>query len=131
MTVTKSTVYGFHLDMYGHINNARYLEFLEAARWEFISAKMSLKDLENSGIAFVVVNIHINYRHPATIGHVLEIQTKMSHVSSKSAKVHQEIFIEGSDQIVVDADVTFVIIDAHSHKVLPIKDDLRQLIEKF
>jgi thioesterase-3 len=31
---TKIKVRGFHLDVYQHVNNARYLEFLEEARWD-------------------------------------------------------------------------------------------------
>ena len=29
-------VRNYHLDGYGHVNNARYLEFLEEARWAFL-----------------------------------------------------------------------------------------------
>lgn len=32
----KLTVRNYHLDGYGHVNNARYLEFLEEARWAFL-----------------------------------------------------------------------------------------------
>jgi thioesterase III len=131
VTKTKVKVYGFHLDMYGHVNNARYLEFLESARWEFIAEKMDLRDLDKLGIAFLVANININYRQPATIGQTLEIETRMAHISAKSAKVHQEIRIKDQDQLVVDADVTFVIIDAKSKKVLSIKGDIRKIIENF
>ena len=28
-------VRGYHLDGYGHVNNARYLEFMEEGRWAF------------------------------------------------------------------------------------------------
>ncbi|BBI61564.1 hypothetical protein HSBAA_28700 [Vreelandella sulfidaeris] len=28
-------VRGYHLDGYGHVNNARYLEFMEEGRWDF------------------------------------------------------------------------------------------------
>ena len=28
------TVRGFHIDVFGHTNNARYLEFMEIARWD-------------------------------------------------------------------------------------------------
>jgi thioesterase-3 len=128
---TKVKVYGFHLDMYGHVNNARYLEFLESARWEFIAENMDLRELDKLGIAFLVVNININYRHPATIGQTLEIETRMVHISAKSAKVHQEIHIKGNDQLVADADITFVIIDAKLKKVLPIKGEVRTIIDRF
>ena len=131
VTITNIKVYGFHLDMYGHVNNARYLEFLESARWEFIAENMDLRDLDKKGIAFLVVNININYRHPATIGQILEIETNMAHISAKSAKVHQEIRIKGQDQLVADAVITFVIIDAKLKKVLPIKGEVRKIIENF
>ena len=32
---TEIMVRGYHLDMFGHVNNARYLEFLEEGRWTF------------------------------------------------------------------------------------------------
>lgn len=34
----KLTVRNYHLDGYGHVNNARYLEFLEEARWTFFKS---------------------------------------------------------------------------------------------
>ena len=131
MLKSKTKVYGFHLDMYGHVNNARYLEFLEAARWEFVAANVDFGDLDKLGIAFLVVNININYRYPATLNQTLEIHTRMSHISVKSARVNQLIFIEGTDKIVAEADVTFVIINARSQKVLPIRNEVRELIENF
>lgn len=35
----KLTVRNYHLDGYGHVNNARYLEFLEEARWAFLKTR--------------------------------------------------------------------------------------------
>ena len=34
---TQIKVRGYHLDVYQHVNNARYLEFLEEARWDITS----------------------------------------------------------------------------------------------
>lgn len=31
---TQIKVRGYHLDVYQHVNNARYPEFLEEARWD-------------------------------------------------------------------------------------------------
>jgi thioesterase-3 len=113
------------------VNNARYLEFLEAARWDFIAENMSLKQLEEAGISFLVVNININYRHPAQLADILSVDTRMKHISGKSAKVHQVIRLEGTDRVVVDADITFVVIDVKSEKVLPISGQIREIISHF
>ena len=34
--MTKIVIRGYHLDAYRHVNNARYLEFLEEARWQYL-----------------------------------------------------------------------------------------------
>jgi thioesterase-3 len=131
MTITKVRVYGFQLDMYGHVNNARYLEFLETARWEFIERKMTLSDLEKLGIAFVVVNININYRRPAFLGQELEIHSAMTQISGKSAHMHQKIYQSDTQKLIVDADIKFVIIDNNTQKVVPITGKYRDIIEIF
>jgi thioesterase III len=35
-------VRGYHLDVFSHVNNARYLEFLEEARWAAIEKTIDL-----------------------------------------------------------------------------------------
>ncbi len=43
------------------MNNARYLEFLEEARWDGLENSESFQWLTAHNIAFVVSNININY----------------------------------------------------------------------
>jgi acyl-CoA thioesterase FadM len=59
--LTEIKVRGYHLDLYRHVNNARYLEFLEEARWSLLESRATLDYLQSNGYAFVVVNININY----------------------------------------------------------------------
>ena len=129
MVKTKIKVYGYHLDMYGHVNNARYLEFLESARWQLIEEKMELSELEILEITFVVVNININYRKPAFLSQVLEIHTSLAKISKTSAKVHQKIYLENTDTIIADADVTFVILDNQTKKVIAIEGKARKILD--
>lgn len=35
-------VRGYHLDLYGHVDNARCPEFLEEARWQWVEEKADL-----------------------------------------------------------------------------------------
>jgi len=39
MTTTQIKVRGYHEDRFGHVNNARYLEFLEEARWAHLEER--------------------------------------------------------------------------------------------
>ena len=114
-------VRGYHLDMFHHVNNARYLEFLEEGRWAFFDKNPQFfYDLK--GVTFFVVNININYRRPAALGDVLDVQTRLSKIGNTSGVLHQEIYNEKSGDLIVDADITFVITDAETQRPLNLKD---------
>lgn len=131
MSDTKIKVRGYHLDLYGHVNNARYLEFLEEARWAMIEEKIDLGELKKRGIGMVVVNINIDYKLPANLGDLLRVTSTIDRIGAKSATVKQLITSEVSGQLIASAQVTFVIIDIATQKVIAIDDDTRDLLQKF
>jgi thioesterase-3 len=96
-----------------------------------VESKLDLQDWMKKGFGFVVANININYRRPATLNVILEIQSSMASINQRSATIEQKIMIEGTDTLVADARVTFVIIDMKTNQVLPIKGELRDLLETF
>ena len=123
-------VRGYHLDIYQHVNNARYLEFLEEARWSYLEDSGDVAFFEQLNLAWVIVNININYRQAATNGQTLAIQSQFSKVGSKSAVIHQTMTIEGSNTLVADADITFVCLDRTTGKALLIEGALKERLEQ-
>ena len=124
-------VRGYHIDVFSHVNNARYLEFMENARWEIFEEYVDLKRLQAKGIIFVAVNININYRKPASMGDVLELYIGLSRIGNKSAVFYQEVKLKGTDTVVVDAEVTFVFTDLNTGKAVMIDDEIRGSLEEF
>jgi thioesterase III len=122
---TEIKVRGYHLDYYGHVNNARYLEFLEEARWNYFDQHLDLAQWQRSGRLFLVVNININYRHPVSLGARLQIDTRLHSWGHKSGVLHQKILQVSTSKPVADAAVTFVIADAGTGKALPLDAKLR------
>lgn len=128
--LTQIKVRGYHLDIYQHVNNARYLEFLEEARWSYLEDSGDVAYFEQLNLAWVIVNININYRFAATNGQTLEIATQFSQIGSKSAVIHQVIKVQGSDTVVADADITFVCLDRSTGKAALIDGALKQRLEQ-
>jgi thioesterase-3 len=124
-------VRGFHIDVFSHVNNARYLEFMEEARWVVIDKYIDLKRMQAKGIIFVVVNININYRRPASVGDILELYLGLTKIGGKSAAFYQEIRLKGTDTVVADAQVTFVFADKNTGKAVKIDDEIKMLIGKL
>ncbi|EOW6516769.1 YbgC/FadM family acyl-CoA thioesterase [Cronobacter dublinensis] len=128
---TQIKVRGYHIDVYQHVNNARYLEFLEEARWDGLENDESFKWMMAHNIAFIVVNININYRRPAVLGDMLTITSEMKQLNGRSGVLSQVITLGPEDEVVADALITFVCVDLKTQKALPIEGELREKLENI
>lgn len=126
---TQIKVRGYHLDVYQHVNNARYLEFLEEARWDGLESSAGFQWMSANHIAFVVVNININYRRPAVLGDLLTVTSKVEQLNGKSGVLSQVVTLEPEGQGVADALITFVCIDLKTQKALALEGELREHLE--
>lgn len=122
-------VRGYHLDVYQHVNNARYLEFLEEARWEWLESEAGFRWMTENNIAFIVVNININYRSPAVLGDKLRIDSQMVQLNGKSGVLSQKVTQDPAGTAVADALLTFVCVDLKTQRALPIEGELREHLE--
>ena len=121
-------VRGYHLDLYGHVNNARYLELLEEARWSLLEDGRGLDFWQERGLGFLVAAITINYRRPARLGDDLLIRSFAGRVGGRSAVIHQDVLNRASGERVADADVTFVVVDMKTGRPVALDDDLREAL---
>lgn len=126
---TEIKIRGYHLDFYGHVNNARYLEFLEEARWGWIEERADLADLRERGLGYSVVNINISYRRPAQLGDVIDIETTLASIGNKSGVVRQVVRLKGTDTVVADADVTFVLVATDTGRAVVLDGALKALFD--
>ncbi|PHM36826.1 acyl-CoA thioesterase [Xenorhabdus innexi] len=124
-------VRGYHIDVFQHVNNGRYLEFMEAARWDLLSESDTLLWLNNNKIAFIVANININYRHPAVLGDELEVKSSLQELRNKSGSFFQEIIRKGDNRIIADALITFVCVDLKTQQTLVLEGELRERLSEF
>ncbi len=124
-------VRGYHLDVYQHVNNARYLEFLEEARWQWLEEAEAFHWLQEQKLAFVVVNININYRRPAVLGDVLTIDSEITQLNGRSGVIAQRVLLAGQETVVADAALTFVCIDLRTQKAVTLEGALRERLMRL
>jgi thioesterase-3 len=127
-SITEIKIRGYHLDLYGHVNNARYLEFAEEARWSHYEDKIDWEEFKSKGWGFAVVNVNIDYKNPAVLGEVLAIETHIKNAGKRSVVMHQTFHVKGADRIAAEIDVTFVILDMKTGKSTPLDGRLRDLL---
>ena len=122
-------VRGFHCDFYGHVNNARYLEFLEEARWAYLEAGLDLQAWKDRGLGFIVAAVSINYRRPAGLNIDLEVRSHLASIGGKSGVIRQEVVDVASGKTVADADVTFVIADLESGRAVAMSEEIVAMLK--
>lgn len=125
ITRTTLRVRGYHLDGYAHVNNARYLEFLEEGRWAYFDERPDLAAMFNDDVALVAVNLNINYRRAAVMHDELEVLTSLAQISHRSAVMHQVINRLRDGKCIADAELTFVLLDTRSNTAIAIEDRVR------
>ncbi|AWK43471.1 YbgC/FadM family acyl-CoA thioesterase [Photorhabdus laumondii subsp. laumondii] len=121
-------VHGYHIDLFQHVNNARYLEFLESARWEWLHKHSVVEWIQRNNVGFAVVNININYRSSAVLGDELEVDCRLTELRNRSGVFSQEIIRRRNNQLIADAKTTFVWIDRKTQRALSIEGELREIM---
>lgn len=128
--MTEITVRGYHTDFYGHVNNARYLEFFEEDRWAKLGSAIDLQKFAREGYVFLVVNINVNYRKAVPLGATILVSTELEKIGGKSAALKQVIVFKETKEAAADAVVTFVVRDAMG-RVAPMEGDLLEELNKL
>ncbi len=122
-----TTVRSTEIDSLGHVNNAKYLEYMEWGRVEWLTETgLTMDVLRRLGILPVVANININYRRELRLGQRVKIVSKLSQIGNKSFVVRHELYNE-REELVSDADVTMVMIDAKERRAIPLPDEFVRL----
>jgi YbgC/YbaW family acyl-CoA thioester hydrolase len=111
------------IDVNGHVNNAKYVEYLEWGREEWYDSRGFPYDrLQELGAATVTVNLDLNYRREANQGDALRVVTHPHRVGRTSFAFRQEIVRTSDGTVVADAVVTLVTIDPAARRARPLPE---------
>ena len=92
----KKKIYGYECDVYGHLNNAIYLQIFEAARCEaLVNMQMPLSKLKNEGIMMFVVRAEIDYKKGIMLDEEILVKSQIQKHDKLSVMWSQEIYNSG------------------------------------
>ena len=96
---TSSAIHNFpltitegHLDTFGHVNNARYLEIYEDARWELITANgYGLKEVHERKICPIILSVSLLFKHELKNREKITVTTQCLDYGGKIFKIEQKM----------------------------------------
>lgn len=111
-------IYETYLDFYGHVNNAKYLELYEQARWDWMESRGLKRSLiEESGIGPVILNINIAYKREILARQMITIQTQVTGLQKKIFTIQQQMFLPDG-QCASEAIITGGLLDLKARKLV-------------
>ena len=114
-------------DPMGHVNNAVYLTYLEAARFAWWRNTFGAQGLKEHG--FIVARVEIDYRKAALPGDRLLVRLRVEDIGRSSFKVGYEVLNARTRELVAEAKSVQVAFDYAQGKSVPISAILRAKLE--
>lgn len=116
------------LDHLEHVNNVRYLEWIQEVSGEHWQARTRGKILEE--VIWVVRSHHIEYRGEAKLGQSIVIKTYIKETRGAISVRAVEMRLAGSDEILVSSETEWCLLSAKSRKPMRISTEIRSLFKE-
>lgn len=108
-----------HLDTFGHVNNAKYLEILEEARWDLITRNgYGLEEVLRRRIGPTILEINLKFQRELRNRQPIVVKTWMDSYLGKIGRVRQEIR-DPEGNLFCEALFTIGLFDVVARKLIP------------
>lgn len=110
------------IDVFGHVNNNVYLQYLDLGKLEYINASLgSLFDPREK--ALVVANINCDFYYPTVYGEEIEVVTRVDAIGAHSITLEQRVVATPSQQVKCISRTVMVGYDVRQRSVMEIPAD--------
>ncbi|HAX61666.1 MAG TPA: acyl-CoA thioesterase [Elusimicrobia bacterium] len=117
-------IYYQDTDCGGLVYYANYLTYFERARTEwFLEKDISVKQLAEQGILFVVAHAELDYKSPARYGETIIIQTQLESAAGTRLELSYRIEEKETKRMLVTGKTTLVCVNSNL-KPQRIADDI-------
>jgi acyl-CoA thioester hydrolase len=119
------------LDPQGHVNNAKFLTYMEQARISYLKQVMLWEGSSFLDIGIILADLHLTFRKAIHFGDPLRVGVRISRLGNKS--MTSEYSIEDArdgSEFAIGSSV-LVAYDYHNACSIPIPDEWRKAINQF
>jgi len=101
------------IDMFNHVHNSKYFDYVLAARYEQMDKfyHMPMESFLESGFGWVVRTAYVDFKRALILGDVVKIRTGILTINEKGCRVQFEIENIKSKKIAADGYFDYVMID--------------------
>lgn len=109
------------IDTFGHVNNAKYLELFEEARWDMIHDRgFSVKEILEKGIGPVVLEVNLRFTKEVRLREKIKIVSEVqAETVNKKTMTMRQTMVNGKGDVCCEARFVFGLFDLKARKLIP------------
>ena len=119
------------LDPQWHVNNSRFLTYLEQGRFEYLHSLKLFDGRSFFDLGLIVADIHVAYLAPIELGQNIHVFVKTTKIGNKSLVIAYEIRADIDQKILATGETVMVAYDYHTHQSIPVPEAWRNRIQKY
>lgn len=113
-----------HLDSFGHVNNAAYVQLYEEARWDFITKNgFGLNYVLENQIGPVILDLKVRFKRELKNRETIKILSRTIEVVSPKIMVLEQSMINKDGKVASDATFTIGFFDMKERKLISANSD--------
>ncbi|RZJ81753.1 MAG: acyl-CoA thioesterase [Flavobacterium sp.] len=114
------------IDMFNHVHNSKYLDYVLAARYEQMEKfyGMSWEKFSEQGYGWVVAKVTINFKRPLTMGDKMIVRTGILEMNEKGSNVQFEIINKATGKVSSDGIFDYVMIDLATQRSCKVNEEM-------
>jgi thioesterase-3 len=114
------------IDMFNHVHNSKYLDYVLAARYEQMDKfyGMSWENFAEQGYGWVVTKVTISFKRPLLMGDTMLIRTGIVEMNEKGCIVQFEIINKKTGKVASDGLFDYAMIDLKTKRSCKVTDEM-------
>ncbi len=117
-----------HLDTFGHMNNAMYLQLFEQARWDLITHNgYDLDKIHQAKQGPVILDVYIKFAKELKLREEISITTELIEYKGKTGKLKQQM-LKANGSLAAEAVFTFGLFDLQTRKLVDATPEWKKAI---
>jgi acyl-CoA thioester hydrolase len=119
------------LDPQGHVNNAKYLTFMEQARVNYVKHLGLWEGDSFMDIGFILADAHISFKSSIEFGQLVHVGTRTSNIGNKSLSMEYRIEDTHTGKVLSTGSSVLVAYDYRSQETISVPEEWRRVITAY
>ena len=123
---TEITIRPDDIDLNNHVHNAKYLDYVQAARYEQMknNYKMPMEDFHKLGYNWVASSANIEWKRALLLDDKIVVKTQLDSIDGAQCKVNFWIVKKANNKIASEGNIIYTMISIKTGRPVRIPEDV-------